>query len=355
MTKVDFSLARTVLIHVIFQRPSVQRPSMARQEQEQEQEKRQNTKRCKRMEPPANETMTTAKPTTTTTAAAFTATKMLAKRVKKYLIFQSGTEVTESTFGSEKQLAEAMGKAYHSRVDTINFNSDSMKAVFGPPPPGFVEEAAMEVLRTGAVGTTLYPLFKNLKSEFRNRWTPFIEFRSGETEDDMLRRVINTVWAERKNLDNRKKGRPQDALPENCPPTFVPLEKETFMAFREHHTLQKEPSSLEKDDDEQIGLLGKRPMTRAEQRNKKKMKKIDTSSGITDKDVQKGLELASKNKEILALQTDIQLAMAFKGVDNDYFMELMESVKQRRKKMAEEEDKNNNSNSSNNNSSDSDN
>ena len=41
------------------------------------------------MEPPANETMTTAKPktTTTTTAAAFTATKMLAKRVKKYLIF----------------------------------------------------------------------------------------------------------------------------------------------------------------------------------------------------------------------------------------------------------------------------
>ena len=248
-----------------------------------------------------------------------------------------------------------MGKAYHSRVDAINFDSEDMTKLFGPPPPGFVEKAAMEVLRTGAVGTTLYPLFKNLKSEFRNRWTPFVEFRSGETENNMLRRVINTVWAERKNADNRKKNRPQDALPENCPPSFVPLEKKTFVAFQEHHTLWKEPSLVEVDDEEQQDFSGKRPMTRAEQCNKKKMKKKDTSIGVTDKDIQKGLGLASKNKEILALQTKIQLAMAFKGVDNDYFMELMESVKQRRKKMAEEEVKNNNSNSSNNNSSDSDN
>ena len=351
MTKVDFSLARTVLIHVIFQRSSAQQPSMEGREQE----KQQNTKRCKRMEPPANETTTTVKPTTTTTAAALTATKNYAKRVKKYLVFKSGTEATESMFGTEKALSEATAKAYHRQVNNIDFSSTDMTKLFGPPPQGFVEEAAMDVLRAFSAGSTLFSLFKNLKSEFRNRWTPFVEFRSGETEDDMLQRVINTVWAERKNQENRKKGRPQDALPQQCPPSFVPLEKETFMAFREHHTLQKAPSSLEADNEEQLDFTGKRPMSRAEQRNNKKKMRMDNSIGVTDKDVQKGLELANKNKEILALQTDIQIAMAFKGIDNDYFMELMESVKERRKKMAEEEDKNNNSNSSNNNSSDSDN
>ena len=308
------------------------------------------------MEPPANETMAMAKPTTTTRAAAFTATKNYAKRVKKYLVFKSGTEATESIFSTEKGLLEATAKAYHCQVNNIDFSSNNMMKLFGPPPPGFAEESAMEVLRAFSAGSTLFSLFKNLKSEFCNRWTPFVEFCSGKTEDDMLQSVINTVWTEQKNLDNWKKGCPQDAQPEHCPPSFVLLEKETFLAFREHHTFQKAPSSLEIDDEEQIGLLGKCLMSHVKQRNnnKKKMKQ-DTSIGVTDTDVQKGLELASKNKEILALQTDIQIVMAFKGIDNDYFMELMESVKQQRKKMAEEEDKNINSNSSNNNSSDSDN
>ena len=305
------------------------------------------------MEPPATSPMVSAKPTVTLADAG--ASRTFGKRVKKYLVFKSGTEVTESMFGAEKDLIKEVARVYHRRVDTLDFNDKEMKDLFGPPPNGFCKEVAMQVLQTSAEGSTLYAMFKNLKSEFRNRWTPFVEFRSGEAEEDMLRRVYQVVWAERKNADNRKKNRPQDALPENCPRNFVPLEKETFVAFREHHTLRKEPSSLEADDDEQQDFSGKRPMSRAEQRNKKKKMKIDTSSGVTDKDVQKGLELASKNKEILALQTDIQLAMAFKGIDNDYFMELMESVKQRRKKMAEEEDKNNNSNSSNNTSSDSDN
>ena len=66
------------------------------------------------------------------------------------------------------------------------------------------------------------------------------------------------------------------------------------------------------------------------------------------------MSIAAKQKEILALQTDIQLAMAVKGIDNEYFKELMESIKERRKKMTEEE-QNNNDNSNNSNSSDSDN
>ena len=86
---------------------------------------------------------------------------------------------------------------------------------------------------------------------------------------------------------------------------------------------------------------------------KKKMK-TDSNSRVTEEDIQKGLSIAAKQKEILALQTDIQLAMAVKGVDYEYFKELMESIKERRKKMTEEE-QNNNDNSNNSNSSDSDN
>ena len=93
--------------------------------------------------------------------------------------------------------------------------------------------------------------------------------------------------------------------------------------------------------------------------------KTDSNSGVTEEDIQKGLSIAAKQKEILALQTDIQLAMAVKGVDHEYFKELMESIKERRKKMTEEEQDNNDNNNSssssssnnnnNNNSSDSDN
>ena len=315
------------------------------------------------MASPAEPTMASALPKAT--AADMGASKTLAKRVKKYLVFQSGAEVTESMFGSEKELAAATGNAYHRRIQNIDFTSDKMTELFGPPPPGFVEEAAMGVLQASSGGSTLYALFKNLKSEFRNRWTPFAEFRSGENEDDMLRRVYQMVWAERKNLENRKKGRAQDALPEQCPANFVPLESQTFVAFREHHTLRKEPSSLLEIDENLTGGLEKRPMSRAEQRGKKKMK-TDSNSGVTEEDIQKGLSIAAKQKEILALQTDIQLAMAVKGVDHEYFKELMESIKERRKKMTEEEQNNNdnssssssnnnNNNNNNNNSSDSDN
>ena len=54
------------------------------------------------MEPPATHPMASAKPGTT--MASLAATKMLAKRIKKYLVFQSGTKVTEEGIASEKVL-----------------------------------------------------------------------------------------------------------------------------------------------------------------------------------------------------------------------------------------------------------
>ena len=92
-------------------------------------------------------------------------------------------------------------------------------------------------------------------------------------------------------------------------------------------------------------------MSRAEQRMKKKMKP-GNNIGVTVKAIEKGFSIAAKPKEILALQTDIQLAMAVKGVDDECFKELMQSIKERCKKMTKEE-QNNNDNSNNSNSSDS--
>ena len=81
-------------------------------------------------------------------------------------MFQSGTEVTESMIGSEKDLAKATSNAYHSQVNNIDFTSNKMTELFGPLLPGFVKEVAMRVLFTTSTGATLYALFKNLKSEF---------------------------------------------------------------------------------------------------------------------------------------------------------------------------------------------
>ena len=227
-----------------------------------------------------------------------------------------------------------------------------MKALFGPPPPGFIEEAAMEVLRTNTGGTTLYQLFKNLKSEFRNRWTPFVEFRSGETEGDMLRQVHQKVWAERKNSENRKKNRPQDATPDQCPESFVPLESETFVAFKDHHTLKKELSLLQDSEGTVVNTSRaptKCPMSRAKQYSLKK-KKVAATDSITDTDVKKGLAIADRHNDMMQLQADVQIAMLYKNIDPEYFKQLTDNIRERCDKLQMENKKKNainNSNSSN--------
>ena len=98
--------------------------------------------------------------------ASLAATKMLAKRIKKYLVFQSGTKVTEEGIASEKVLAARTSNGYHSRVDKLDFYSQEITPLFGPPPPGFLQDIALEVLRSSATPSALYALFKNLKSKF---------------------------------------------------------------------------------------------------------------------------------------------------------------------------------------------
>ena len=132
----------------------------------QEQGKQQNTKQGKRMEPLATHLMALSKPATT--MASLNSSMMLVKRVKKYLVFQSGTEVIEPMFGSEKQFTAVTAKAYHSRINNVDFSSNKMTELFGPPPSSFVKAVAMGVLRASSTGGTLYALFKNLQSKFRN-------------------------------------------------------------------------------------------------------------------------------------------------------------------------------------------
>ena len=313
------------------------------------------------MEPPTTNPMTSAKPGTT--MASLAATKMLAKRIKKYLVFQSGTEVTEEGIASEKVLAARTSNEYHSRVDKLDFYSQEMTTMFGPPPPGFLQDKALEVFCSSVTPSALYGLFKNLKSEFRNRWTPFVEFRSGETEADMLRRVHQRVWAERKNSENRKKNRPQDATPDHCPESFVPLESEIFLAFKDHHTLKKESSLLQDSEETVVNMSRaptKRPMSRAEQRSLKK-KKVATTDSITDTDVKKGLAIADRHNDMMQLQADVQIAMLYKNIDPEYFKQLTEDIRERRNKLQMENKKkntiniNNSSSSMDNSSSDSDN
>ena len=283
-----------------------------------------------------------------TTMASLNATRMLAKRVKKYLVFKSGAEAQESLFASEKELSEATSKVYQSHVDKLDFDSNEMTTMFGLL-PGFLEDKALEVLCTAATPSALYGLFKNLKSEFWNRWTPFVEFRSGETEADMLRRVHQKVWAERKNSDNRRKGRPQNATPDQCPESFVPLEIETFVAFKDHHTLKKESLSLQ-DTEETVANTSrattKRPMSRAEQRSLKK-KKVSATESITDTDVKKGLAIADRHNEMMQLQADVQIAMLYKNIDPEYFKQLTQDIQERCNKLQMENKKKNTSSTDN--------
>ena len=124
------------------------------------------------------------------------ASKTLAKQVKKYLMSQSRTEMTESTSGSEKDLAKATSDAHHQQVNNIDFTSNKITELVGLLLPGFVKEAAMGVLHVSSTQETLYALFKNLKNEFCNCWTPFAEFCSGDSEEDMRCCVYQIVWAE---------------------------------------------------------------------------------------------------------------------------------------------------------------
>ena len=346
MTDLSFILARTILTHVIFQRPSVQQQANGWTRTT----KKRNEKLGKRMEPLATHPMASTTPATT--MASLNATRMLAKWVKKYLVFKSGTEATESLVVLEKELFEATSKVYQSHIDKLDFHSNKMTTIFGPLSPGFLEDKALEVLCTAATPSALYGLFKNLKSEFWNRWTPFVEFRSGETEADMLRRVHQKVWAERKNSDNRRKGRPQNATPDQCPESFVPLEIETFVAFKDHHTLKKESLSLQ-DTEETVANTSrattKRPMSRAEQRSLKK-KKVSATESITDTDVKKGLAIADRHNEMMQLQADVQIAMLYKNIDPEYFKQLTDNIRERCDKLQMENKKKNainNSNSSN--------
>ena len=176
-----------------------------------------------------------------------------------------------------------------------------------------------------------------------------MEFRSGETEGDMLRRVHQKVWAERKNSEKRKKGRPQDATPDQCPESFVPLESETFVAFKDHHTLKKELSSLQDSKETVVDTspaTTKRPMSRAEQRSLKK-KKVSATESITDTDVKKGLAIADRHNEMMQLQADVQIAMLYKNIDPEYFKQLTDNIRERCDKLQMENKKKNAINNSN--------
>ena len=178
-----------------------------------------------------------------------------------------------------------------------------------------------------------------------------MEFRSGETEGDMLRRVHQKVWAERKNSEKRKKGRPQDATPDQCPESFVPLESETFVAFKDHHTLKKELSSLQDSKETVVDTspaTTKRPMSRAQQRSlKKKKKKVSAMDSITDTDVKKGLAIADRHNDMMQLQADVQIAMLYKNIDPEYFKQLTDNIRERCDKLQMENKKKNTSSTDN--------
>ena len=176
----------------------------------------------------------------------------------------------------------------------------------------------------------------------------------------MLHCIHQKEWAEWKNSDNHKKNRLQDAMPEQCPESFVPLESKTFWTFKDHHTLQKEPLLFEQTNLNKADFVETQPMSRAEQRMKKKMKPSNNST-ITDKDIQKGLSIADRHNDMMQLQADVQIAMLMKNIDAEYFKQLTEDIRERRDKLRMENKKkntiniNNSSSSMDNNSSDSDN
>ena len=198
-------------------------------------------------------------------------------------------------------------------------------------PPGFLLDAAKEELKKDGNGKKTYQAFKALKSQFRTTWMKHVGVpKSGENDKDVIDRVCREVWAERRNNELRKKLKDPTATVQECPVSFIPLERATFEAFWKHPLLHRPKSSLEEDDD---GIFKRKPsslagvMSRRQQRDLKKQKTNNSSNNNNGNAPNKEqMTLAEKNRIELNRQNRIQIAWMLKDTDHEKYLKLLDEL-----------------------------
>ena len=168
-----------------------------------------------------------------------------------------------------------------------------------------------------------------MKCQFRNKWTPHVEFRSGENSADMISRVVSKVWAERRNIEFKKKGKPLTAMPNECPTSFEPLEKPTFVSFWNHPILRcSKPVHRRDGRPLPIGnSILKQVMSRQQQRALKKSSAKITDAGNQKVDHQR-LLIAHFHAVQLRCSNKLQLAMLAKDSNPLLFKKLMDELEE---------------------------
>ena len=289
------------------------------------------------------------------------ATTDYVKPIKKFLVFGAGAAVTETGFMKAEVLHEKVEREYRVRVENFSFGSPETTEQFGPLPPGFLLDAAKDELTKDGNGKKTYQAFKALKSQFRTTWMKHVRVpKSGENDKDVIDRVCREVWAERRNNELRKKLKDPTATVQECPVSFIPLERATFEAFWKHPLLHRPKSSLEEDDD---GIFKRKPsslagvMSRRQQRDLKKQKTNNSSNNNNGNAPNKEqMTLAEKNRIELNRQNRIQIAWMLKDTDHEKYLKILDKlaneVTNNNNNDNDNNDNDNNNNNNNNNNSD---
>ena len=157
-------------------------------------------------------TITVSATTDPSSKAAIKATIDYVKPIVKYLVFASGASVSETSFTFLKDNKRKAKAAFIKKLNAFVFDDEKNIELFGPLPNGFFTSITITSLDEHAE-KNVYRLFKVMKCQFCNKWTLHIELRSGENLADMISRVVSKVWAEGRNIEFKKKGKPLTAMP----------------------------------------------------------------------------------------------------------------------------------------------